>query len=48
MYKRQELGNLKIAYVLDEKTPLPKTANLSLSAMNLQKLFVKLTEKGDQ
>lgn len=43
-----ELSNLKIAYVLDEKTPLPKTANLSLSAMNLQKLFVKLTEKGDQ
>ena len=42
-----ELSNLKIAYVLDEKTPLPKTANLSLSAMNLQKLFVKLTEKGD-
>ena len=43
-----ELGNLKIAYVLGEKTPLPKTGNLSLSAMNLQKLFVKLTEKGDQ
>ena len=42
-----ELGNLKIAYVLGEKTPLPKTGNLSLSAMNLQKLFVKLTEKGD-
>lgn len=41
-----ELGNLKIAYVLGEKTPLPKTGNLSLSAMNLQKLFVKLTEKG--
>ena len=41
-----ELGNLKIAYVLDEKTPLPKTGNLSLSAMNLQKLFVKLTKKG--
>lgn len=41
-----ELGNLKIAYVLGEKTPLPKTGTLSLSAMNLQKLFVKLTEKG--
>lgn len=40
-----ELGNLKIAYVLGEKTPLPNTGNLSLSAMNLQKLFVKLTEK---
>ncbi|RZT00740.1 ABC transporter ATP-binding protein [Cuneatibacter caecimuris] len=41
-----ELGNLKIAYVLGEKTPLPKNSNLSASAMNLQKLFVKLTEKG--
>ncbi len=41
-----ELGNLKIAYVLGEKAPLPKIGNLSLSAMNLQKLFVKLTEKG--
>ena len=41
-----ELGNLKIAYVLGEKTPLPKTGNLTLSVMNLQKLFVKLTEKG--
>lgn len=41
-----ELGNLKIAYVLGEKTPIPKNGNLSLSAMNLQKLFVKLTEKG--
>lgn len=41
-----ELGNLKIAYVLGEKAPLPKTGNLSFSTMNLQKLFVKLTEKG--
>lgn len=41
-----ELGNLKIAYVFGEKTPLPKTGNLTLSTMNLQKLFVKLTEKG--
>lgn len=41
-----ELGPLKIAYVLGEKTPLPQTSNLSLSTMNLQKLFVKLTEKG--
>lgn len=42
-----ELGNLKIAYVLGEKTSLPKTGNLSLSTMNLQKLFIKLTEKGE-
>ena len=41
-----ELGSLKIAYVLGEKTPLPENSNLQISAMNLQKLFVKLTEKG--
>lgn len=41
-----ELGNMKIAYVLGEKTPLPKDSNLQISTMNLQKLFVKLTEKG--
>lgn len=41
-----ELGGLKIAYVLGEKTPLPENSNLQISAMNLQKLFVKLTEKG--
>lgn len=41
-----ELGSLKIAYVLGEKTPLPENSNLQISAMNLQKLFVKSTEKG--
>lgn len=41
-----ELGSLKIAYVLGKKTPLPENSNLQISAMNLQKLFVKLTEKG--
>ena len=41
-----ELGSLKIAYVLGEKTPLPRDINLQISTMNLQKLFVKLTEKG--
>lgn len=41
-----ELGSLKIVYVLGEKTPLPENSNLQISAMNLQKLFVKLTEKG--
>ena len=30
-----ELSNLKIAYVLDEKTPLPKTANLSLLSRSI-------------
>lgn len=41
-----ELGSLKMTYVLGEKTPLPKDSNLQISTMNLQKLFVKLTEKG--
>lgn len=41
-----ELGGLKVAYVMGERTPVPKNSNLSFSAMNLQKLFVKLTEKG--
>lgn len=41
-----ELGSLKIAYVLGEKTPLPENSNMQISTMNLQKLFVKLTEKG--
>lgn len=40
-----ELGSLKMAYVLGEKTPLPKDSNLQISTMNLQKLFVKLTER---
>lgn len=41
-----ELGGLKIAYVLGEKEPLPQGSSLQLCAMNLQKLFVKMTEKG--
>lgn len=41
-----ELGNLKVAYVLGEKAALPKNSNLQIAAMNLQKLFVKMTEKG--
>ncbi|HIQ79680.1 MAG TPA: ABC transporter ATP-binding protein [Candidatus Scatavimonas merdigallinarum] len=41
-----ELGSLKIAYVLGEKTALPQGSNLQISAMNLQKLFVKITQKG--
>ena len=41
-----ELGGLKIAYVLGEKSSIPQESNLQISAMNLQKLFVKLTEKG--
>ena len=41
-----ELGSLKVAYVLGEKTQLPRDGHLQISAMSLQKLFVKLTEKG--
>lgn len=40
------LGSLKIAYVLGERMAPSKTSTLSFSSMNLQKLFVKLTEKG--
>ena len=41
-----ELGNMKIAYILDNKTSIPPDSSLHFSSMNLQKLFVKLTEKG--
>ncbi len=44
----EELGGLKIAYILGEKTALPKESNLQISAMNLQKLFIKMTEKGGE
>lgn len=42
-----ELGGYKIAYILGEKSAIPEGVSLQFSAMNLQKLFVKLTEKGD-
>lgn len=41
-----ELGSLKLAYLLGEKAQLPQGSHLQISPMNLQKLFVKLTEKG--
>lgn len=41
-----ELGGLKLAYILGEKVCLSQESNLQVSNMNLQKLFVKLTEKG--
>lgn len=40
------LGGLKIAYVLGKKSNLPEGSNLQISAINLQKMFVKMTEKG--
>lgn len=45
-----ELAGLKIAYILDEKAPqggLPQSDKLTFAPINLQKLFVKLTGKGD-
>lgn len=44
----EELGSLKIAYILGKKDPLPQGSNLQISAMNLQKLFVKLTTPTDK
>ncbi len=40
------LGNLKIAYVLGEKAALPQGSHLQITAINLQKLFIKMSEKG--
>lgn len=40
------LGGMKLAYVLGKREYLPKNSNLQITNMNLQKLFVKLTEKG--
>ena len=40
-----ELGGLKIAYIMGEKNTLPKGSDLQISAMDLQKLFVKMTER---
>lgn len=43
---REELGELKIAYILGEKGDL-SGGSLQLSALSLQKLFIRLTEKGE-
>ena len=40
------LGALRLAYILGAREDLPKGSPLQISHMNLQKLFVKLTEKG--
>ncbi len=39
----EELGGLKIAYIIGKKAALPKDGSLQISAINLQKLFVKMT-----
>ena len=41
-----ELGNMKIAYVLGELDERQLNERLHPSSINLQKLFVKLTESG--
>lgn len=41
-----ELANLRVAYILDDKPPLTSNSNLQFSPINLQKLFVKITKKG--
>ena len=41
-----ELGGLKLSYIIGEKTKLPQGSHLQITRMNLQKLFIKLTEKG--
>ena len=41
-----ELGGLKLSYVIGKKTELPLGSHLQITGMNLQKLFIKLTEKG--
>lgn len=43
-----ELGGLKLSYVIGEKTELPQGSHLQITGMNLQKLFIKLTEKGGE
>lgn len=40
------LGGMKLAYILGQREELPQNSNLQITNMNLQKLFVKLTEKG--
>ena len=42
----EEHEALKVAYILGDKSQLPQNVNLQVTPMNLQKLFVKLTEKG--
>ncbi len=46
MIGSDEVGPLKVSYILGERQALPKGSTLQFSSMNLQKLFVKMTEKG--
>ena len=42
----ESLGKLKLAYILGSSGEISESGNLQFSNLNLQKLFVKLTEKG--
>ncbi|MCI9439990.1 MAG: ABC transporter ATP-binding protein [Ruminococcus sp.] len=44
---QEELGALKLAYILGPREELPENSPLQISNMNLQKLFVKLTENSE-
>lgn len=41
------LGGLKLAYIMGEREQPSEESHLQISAMNLQKLFIKLTERGE-
>lgn len=45
---QDELGALALAYILGPREELPEDSSLQISNMNLQKLFVKLTENANQ
>lgn len=42
------LGGMKLAYVMGERQELPAGSRLQITGMNLQKLFVKLTDDADR
>lgn len=42
---QDELGSLKVAYIMGTREELPPDSRLQLASMNLQKLFVKITGK---
>lgn len=42
---QDELGSLKVAYIMGAREELPPDSRLQLASMNLQKLFVKITGK---
>ena len=43
-----QLGALKQAYIIGEREKIAGNDSLQFSQVNLQKLFIKLTEKGGE